>query len=40
MAIDTIFFDWGGVLADDPGDEFLGKVWLAKSRRRTFLQLK
>lgn len=26
MAIDTIFFDWGGVLADDPGDEFLGKL--------------
>ncbi|HEV7952120.1 MAG TPA: HAD family phosphatase [Candidatus Saccharimonadales bacterium] len=23
---DTIFFDWGGVVADDPGDEFLGKL--------------
>jgi len=22
----TIFFDWGGVIADDPGDEFLGKL--------------
>lgn len=21
--IDTIFFDWGGVVADDPGDDFL-----------------
>lgn len=21
--LDTIFFDWGGVIADDPGDEFL-----------------
>ncbi|MFZ1248941.1 MAG: HAD family phosphatase [Candidatus Saccharimonadales bacterium] len=21
--IDTIFFDWGGVIADDPGDDFL-----------------
>lgn len=20
----TVFFDWGGVMADDPGDEFLG----------------
>lgn len=25
-AIDTIFFDWGGVIADDPGDEFLGQL--------------
>lgn len=23
MAIKTIFFDWGGVIADDPGDDFL-----------------
>jgi epoxide hydrolase-like predicted phosphatase len=23
---DTIFFDWGGVVADDPGDEFLGDL--------------
>lgn len=23
-AIDTIFFDWGGVIAGDPGDDFLG----------------
>lgn len=23
QAIDTIFFDWGGVIADDPGDDFL-----------------
>lgn len=22
----TIFFDWGGVIADDPGDEFLGTL--------------
>ncbi len=22
----TIFFDWGGVIANDPGDEFLGKL--------------
>lgn len=22
----AIFFDWGGVVADDPGDEFLGKL--------------
>jgi len=22
-AIDTVFFDWGGVIADDPGDGFL-----------------
>jgi hypothetical protein len=22
----TIFFDWGGVVADDPGDDFLTKV--------------
>ncbi|MDQ5886166.1 MAG: glucose-phosphatase [Patescibacteria group bacterium] len=22
--IDTIFFDWGGVIAGDPGDDFLG----------------
>ena len=21
---ETVFFDWGGVIADDPGDEFLG----------------
>lgn len=25
-AYDTVFFDWGGVVADDPGDEFLGKL--------------
>ncbi len=24
--IDTIFFDWGGVIADDPGDEFLSQL--------------
>lgn len=24
--ITTIFFDWGGVLADDPGDDFLSKL--------------
>lgn len=24
--IDTVFFDWGGVLADDPGDEFLSRL--------------
>jgi putative hydrolase of the HAD superfamily len=24
--VDTIFFDWGGVLADDPGDGFLNKL--------------
>lgn len=23
VAINTVFFDWGGVIADDPGDEFL-----------------
>lgn len=23
---DTVFFDWGGVVADDPGDEFLGDL--------------
>lgn len=22
----TIFFDWGGVVANDPGDEFLGQL--------------
>ena len=22
----TIFFDWGGVIANDPGDEFLGQL--------------
>jgi putative hydrolase of the HAD superfamily len=22
----TIFFDWGGVIADDPGDDFLAKL--------------
>lgn len=22
----TIFFDWGGVIANDPGDEFLGRL--------------
>jgi putative hydrolase of the HAD superfamily len=22
----TVFFDWGGVVADDPGDEFLGNL--------------
>lgn len=22
----TVFFDWGGVIADDPGDEFLGQI--------------
>ena len=22
-SIDTVFFDWGGVIADDPGDDFL-----------------
>lgn len=22
----TIFFDWGGVIADDPGDDFLSKL--------------
>jgi epoxide hydrolase-like predicted phosphatase len=27
--IDTVFFDWGGVLADDPGDDFLSNL-LAK----------
>jgi len=25
-AINTIFFDWGGVIADDPGDEFLSQL--------------
>lgn len=25
-AFDTVFFDWGGVVADDPGDEFLGEL--------------
>jgi putative hydrolase of the HAD superfamily len=24
--IDTIFFDWGGVVANDPGDDFLGQL--------------
>lgn len=24
--IDTVFFDWGGVVADDPGDDFLGQL--------------
>lgn len=24
--IDTIFFDWGGVVANDPGDDFLGHL--------------
>lgn len=24
--IQTIFFDWGGVIADDPGDDFLGSL--------------
>lgn len=24
----TIFFDWGGVIADDPGDDFLTKLLL------------
>lgn len=24
--INTVFFDWGGVIADDPGDEFLGML--------------
>ncbi len=23
---DVVFFDWGGVIADDPGDEFLGQL--------------
>ena len=23
---DTVFFDWGGVIASDPGDEFLSDV--------------
>lgn len=27
--IDTVYFDWGGVIADDPGDEFLGKLLLS-----------
>lgn len=26
MYYKTVFFDWGGVIADDPGDEFLGKL--------------
>lgn len=28
MAYQTVFFDWGGVLADDPGDGFLGELLL------------
>lgn len=24
--IDTVFFDWGGVIADDPGDDFLRNI--------------
>lgn len=24
--IDTVFFDWGGVIADDPGDDFLKNI--------------
>lgn len=24
--IDTVFFDWGGVVANDPGDDFLGQL--------------
>lgn len=24
--IDTVYFDWGGVVADDPGDEFLSEL--------------
>lgn len=24
--IDTVFFDWGGVIADDPGDDFLKSI--------------
>ena len=24
--IDTVFFDWGGVIANDPGDDFLGQL--------------
>jgi epoxide hydrolase-like predicted phosphatase len=27
-AINTIFFDWGGVIADDPGDDFLKQLLL------------
>lgn len=26
MAYTTVFFDWGGVIADDPGDDFLEKM--------------
>jgi epoxide hydrolase-like predicted phosphatase len=26
MKYKTIFFDWGGVIANDPGDEFLGEL--------------
>jgi putative hydrolase of the HAD superfamily len=28
MHIDTVFFDWGGVIADDPGEDFLTRVLL------------
>jgi len=26
MKLTTVFFDWGGVIADDPGDEFLAQL--------------
>ncbi len=29
LLLDTIFFDWGGVIADDPGDDFLSKLLLS-----------
>jgi epoxide hydrolase-like predicted phosphatase len=29
MPYKAIFFDWGGVIADDPGDEFLSKLLLS-----------
>ena len=26
MSIKTVFFDWGGVIAPDPGDDFLSSL--------------
>jgi len=26
MSYTTVFFDWGGVIADDPGDDFLENI--------------
>lgn len=36
--MDTIFFDWGGVIADDPGDEFLGELLLSIGANETQVQ--